>query len=505
MVEHVDVLIVGAGLAGIGAACHLRRECPERTLAILEARDAVGGTWDLFRYPGVRSDSDMHTLGYRLRPWSDPKSIADGAAIRSYIQETAREFGLTDRIRYRHRVLSADWDRRTARWTVRVEHGADTVTMTCSFLHVCSGYYRYDQGYTPSFPGAERFGGVIVHPQAWPADLDYTGRRVVIIGSGATAVTLVPTMAEQAAHVTMLQRSPTYVMALPTRDTLAAALRRILPKRTALAAVRWKNALLALAFYRLSQSRPKVAKAVLRKGVVKQLPAGYDVDTHFTPSYEPWDQRLCVAPDGDLFKAIGSGRASVVTDRIDTFTPGGIRLASGAELPADVVVTATGLSLLVFGGIRLSVDGRPVDPGSTVAYKGVMLCGVPNFAWTLGYTNSSWTLKTDLVAEYVCRLLNHMAAQGHAVVEPVPPPADEPLEPIMELKSGYVVRDAADLPRRGVTAPWRSEQNYLREVRLFRRGPVDDGVRFAPAPSGPAAVPRHPDDASARPVPDPRP
>ncbi|AEM85973.1 flavin-containing monooxygenase [Streptomyces violaceusniger] len=506
MVEHVDVLVIGAGLSGIGAACHLRRECPERTLAILESRDAVGGTWDLFRYPGVRSDSDMHTLGYRMRPWTDPKAIADGQSILSYIRETAREYGLQEAIRFRHRVVSADWDEEQARWTVHVERGGDAgaaeaVTMTCSFLHVCAGYYRYDEGHRPRFPDVERFEGVIAHPQHWPEELDFTGRRVVVIGSGATAVTLVPAMAEKAAHVTMLQRSPSYVMSLPTRDAIAGALRRVLPERTALAAVRWKNAMLALGFYQFSRKRPEKVKAMLRKGAARQLPAGYDVETHFVPDYNPWDQRVCYVPDGDLFQAISSGRASVVTDHIESFTPGGIRLRSGEELPADVVVTATGLNMLALGGIRLTVAGRPVDPGATVAYKGMMLSGVPNLAWTLGYTNSSWTLKTDLVSQYVCRLLNHMAARGHTVVEPLSPPAEEPVLPIMDLKSGYVLRGADAMPKRGLRAPWNLEQNYRQDVRLLRRGPVDDGVRFASA----AAAPSGASETSAEAVPEERP
>ncbi|MFI2207879.1 flavin-containing monooxygenase [Streptomyces sp. NPDC020192] len=492
MVEHVDVLVVGAGLSGIGAAGHLRRTCPERTLAILEARDAIGGTWDLFRYPGVRSDSDMHTLGYRMRPWKDPKAIADGASILSYIRETAREYDLLDAIRFRHRVVSADWDEAQARWTVQVERGAEsaaeTVTLTCSFLYLCAGYYRYDEGHRPRFEDAERFEGELVHPQHWPEDLDYTGKRVVVIGSGATAVTLVPAMAERAAHVTMLQRSPAYVMSLPSRDGIADALRRVLPERAALAAIRWKNATLALGFYRLSRKRPERVKAMLRKGVAKQLPDGYDIGTHFTPRYDPWDQRVCYVPDGDLFRAISSGRASVVTDHVESFTPEGIRLRSGAELPADVVVTATGLNLLPLGGIRLSVAGRPVDPGETVAYKGMMLSGVPNFAWTLGYTNSSWTLKADLVAQYVSRLLKHMADRGHAVVRPLAPPAGDPVLPIMDLQSGYVLRGADLMPKRGTRAPWTLEQNYRQDVRLLRRGPVDDGVEFAAAPTGAVAA-----------------
>ncbi|HEX6499709.1 MAG TPA: NAD(P)/FAD-dependent oxidoreductase [Micromonosporaceae bacterium] len=478
-VEHTDVLIVGAGLSGVGAACHLRRECPDRSVVILEARASIGGTWDLFRYPGVRSDSDMHTLGYSFRPWSDPKAIADGPAILSYVRDTAREYGLLDRIRLRQRVVSAAWDSGTTRWTVTVERGDDPqpYTMTCDFLYICSGYYRYDEGYTPDFPGIDRFAGTVVHPQHWPDDLDYTGKRVVVVGSGATAVTLVPAMAEQAAHVTMLQRSPTYIFSRPNRDPIAERLRRLLPESTALTAVRWKNALLGLAFYQLSRRRPNLVKAMLRKAAVRQLPPGYDVDTHFAPTYQPWDQRMCLIPDGDLFRAISDGRASVVTDHIESFTEKGIRLVSGRELDADVVVTATGLNLLALGGIALTVDGRRVDLGSTIAYKGMMFCGVPNLAWTIGYTNASWTLKADLVAQYVCRVLRHMARHGYTTVTPLPPAGDE-VHPIIDLRSGYVLRSLSELPKQGATTPWRLHQNYVKDVRLLRRGPIDDAVRF---------------------------
>jgi monooxygenase len=477
--EQVDVLIVGAGLSGIGAACHLRRECPERTVAILEARQDLGGTWDLFRYPGVRSDSDMHTLGYCFRPWTDPKAIADGPSILAYLRDTAREYALGERIRFGHRVTSAAWDGERALWTVTAERAGDAgpVTVTCSFLYVCSGYYRYDEGYTPALPGIERFRGTVVHPQHWPAGLDYAGRRVVVIGSGATAVTLVPAMTDRAAHVTMLQRSPTYVLSRPNRDPVADLLGRLLPTRAGPAAVRWKNALVTLGFFELSRRRPELVKRMLRQGAVQQLPPGYDVDTHFAPRYDPWDQRLCLVPDGDLFRAIRAGTASVVTAEIDTFTPDGIRLESGAELLADLVVTATGLNLLAFGGIRFSVDGEPVDVGATVAYKGMMLCGVPNLFWTIGYSNASWTLKADLVAQYVCRLLRHLRAHGYATVTPVPPP--EPGEvPIIDLQAGYVLRSLAALPKQGARAPWRLHQNYVRDVRLLRRGPIDDEVRF---------------------------
>jgi monooxygenase len=479
-VAHTDVLIIGAGLSGVGAACYLRRNCPDRSVLILEARDTIGGTWDLFRYPGIRSDSDMHTLGYSFRPWSDPKAIADGPSILAYVQETAREYRLQDSIRFGHRVISADWDGTEARWTVRVRRGdePEPITFTCSFLYACTGYYRYDEGYTPSFPGIERFAGTVVHPQHWPADLDYAGQRVVVIGSGATAVTLVPAMAARVAHITLLQRSPTYVVARPNRDPLADRIRKLLPERTALTAVRWKNALLGMVFYGLSRRRPALMRSLLRKGAIKNLPPGYDVDTHFTPAYEPWDQRMCLAPDADFFRAIASGKASVVTDTIDTFTEGGIRLASGHELGADLVVTATGLNLLAIGGIDLTVDGRQIDLGSSIAYKGMMLCGVPNFAWTIGYSNASWTLKADLVAQYVCRLLNRMTADGYATVTPQPPPPGTDLQPMIDLKSGYVLRSLAGLPKQGATAPWRLHQNYIRDVRLLKRGPIDDGVVF---------------------------
>ncbi|MGS2616716.1 flavin-containing monooxygenase [Micromonospora sp. LZ34] len=479
--DYVDVLIVGAGLSGIGAACHLRRTCPDKTYAVLEARDAIGGTWDLFRYPGVRSDSDMFTLGYSFKPWTDPKAIADGDAIRDYVRETAREYAVTEHIRFHHRVVRAEWDSATARWTVhaRRDDTAEDVALTCSFLFTCSGYYRYDAGYTPDLPGAETFAGRIVHPQHWPADLDHTGKRVVVIGSGATAVTLVPAMAERAGHVTMLQRSPTYVLALPSRDVIADALRRWLPAKAAYPVVRWKNVLLTTANFQLSRRAPTLMRKLLRRAAKGRLPAGYDIDRHFSPRYDPWDQRLCVVPDGDLFTALEQGRASVVTDTIDTFTPRGIRLASGAELPADIVVTATGLNLLALGGMTLTVDGADVDLASTVAYKGMMLSGVPNFAMTIGYTNASWTLKADLVATYVCRLLRHLDRTGQQIVTPLAP-RDGALEPIIDLKSGYVLRSVDALPKQGASAPWRLHQNYPRDVLLMRHGRLTDvGVRFS--------------------------
>ncbi|PZG22421.1 FAD-containing monooxygenase EthA [Micromonospora craterilacus] len=483
--DHVDVLIVGAGLSGIGAACHLRRSCPDKTYAVLEAREAVGGTWDLFRYPGIRSDSDMFTLGYSFQPWTEPKAIADGATIRDYLRRTADQHDVTRHIRFRHRVVRAEWDGRQARWTVHAHRDdtAEPVVLTCTFLFACTGYYRYEAGHTPQFSGQERFTGRIVHPQHWPADLDHTGQRVVVIGSGATAVTLVPALAERAAQVTMLQRSPTYVLALPARDGLADALRRRLPPRLAYAAVRWKNVLLATANYQLSRRAPGLVKRLLRRAAARQLPAGFDVDRHFAPRYDPWDQRLCIVPDGDLFTALADGRAGVVTDTVETFTGRGIRLASGEELPADVIVTATGLDLLALGGMTLRVDGADVDLPQTVAYKGMTLSGVPNFALTLGYTNASWTLKADLVAGYVCRLLRHLDRTGTQVVTPLAPP-DGPRAPLIDLTSGYVRRGVGQLPRQGHRAPWRLHQNYARDLLLMRYGRLTDpGVRFTGADS----------------------
>ncbi|MEU9741421.1 NAD(P)/FAD-dependent oxidoreductase [Micromonospora chersina] len=491
--DHVDVLIVGAGLSGVGAAVHLQLQSPGKTYAVLEARGAVGGTWDLFRYPGIRSDSDMFTLGYSFKPWTNPKAIADGDAIRSYVRETAREYGVQEHIRFHHRVLRAEWDSATARWTVHA-HRDDTgeeVVLTCGFLFTNSGYYRYDEGYTPEFPGIDRYAGRLVHPQHWPEDLDYAGKRVVVIGSGATAVTLVPAMAERAGHVTMLQRSPTYVIALPSRDPLADAARRWLPAKAAYAVTRWKNVALGVANFQLSRRAPGVVKKFLRRAAKGKLPVGYDLDRHFSPRYNPWDQRLCVVPDGDLFAALRAGTASVVTDTIDTFTERGIRLSSGEELPADVVVTATGLNLLALGGMTLTVDGAEVDLASTVAYKGMMLSGVPNFAMTIGYTNASWTLKADLVATYVCRLLRHLDDTGQQIVTPLAPDTTD-LVPIIDLQSGYVLRAVDRLPKQGPEAPWRLHQNYPRDVLLMRHGRLtDSGVRFSRAGT-PATVPDRP-------------
>jgi cation diffusion facilitator CzcD-associated flavoprotein CzcO len=482
--EHFDVLIVGAGLSGIGAACHLRRLCSHKSFAILEARDALGGTWDLFRYPGIRSDSDMFTLGYSFAPWEGPKSITDGPSILEYVKRTAREHRVEETIRFGHRVTRARWCSEQARWTVEAQRTDtdETVRLTCSFLYACTGYYRYDEGYSPPLPGIERFGGLIVHPQHWPQDLDCAGRRVVVIGSGATAVTLVPALARSAKHVTRLQRSPTYILSLPERDAIADALRRRLPRQLAYSIVRWKNVLLTTLHFQLSRRAPQTMRKLIRNLNAKHLPPGYDLDTHFNPTYDPWDQRLCLVPEGDLFEAISDGSASIVTDRIATFTQNGVSLASGRELDADVIVTATGLNLLLLGGMQVEVDGAPIDAGSTVAYKGMMLCGVPNLALTLGYTNASWTLKADLVAQYVCRLLAHMDARGTPICTPQAPHPALPTDPIIDLKSGYVLRSIEMLPKQGATAPWRLHQNYFKDVRLLRRGPVDDAMRF----SGPA-------------------
>jgi cation diffusion facilitator CzcD-associated flavoprotein CzcO len=482
--EHLDVLIVGAGLSGIGAACHLQGECPDKSFAILEARAASGGTWDLFRYPGVRSDSDMFTLGYSFKPWPEAEAIADGSSILRYIRDAAREHGVEQRIRYERRVLAASWSSEQARWTIQVEH-ADSGSqeeLTCSFLFANTGYYRYDEGFTPELPGIERFAGPIVHPQHWPEHLDCAGRRVVVIGSGATAVTLVPALAELGAHVTMLQRSPSYVLSLPATDPLADALRRALPARLSYPLVRWKNIVIAALIFQLSRRAPRLMKSLLRRGVAQRLPPDYDVDTHFKPRYDPWDQRLCFVPDGDLFAAIGSGNATVVTEEIETCTERGLRLCSGRELEADVVITATGLNLLLLGGITLTVDGEEIDTSQSVGYKGMMLSGIPNMAFTVGYTNASWTLKADLVARYVCRLLRHMDAHGYERCRPLAPDPSLPRAPFLDLASGYVLRSLEQLPKQGPHAPWRLHQNYVRDVLMLRRGPLEDeAIEFSRA------------------------
>jgi monooxygenase len=475
MTEHVDVLIIGAGLSGIGAACRLRTEHPGRSVAVLEARDASGGTWDLFRYPGIRSDSDMFTFGFKWRPWPGDRAVADGASILDYLRTVAREHGVDELIRYRHRVVSADWDSDTGRWTVEVDRDGESVTITTGFLWSCGGYYDYDAGFSPDFPGRERYRGTLVHPQHWPEDLDYTDAAVVVIGSGATAVTLVPAMARGGArHVTMLQRSPSYVVSLPARDPIATRLRR-LPDRVSYPIVRWKAILLAVATFQLARRRPQQVRDLIRTMTAKQLPPGVDVDVHFNPAYDPWDQRVCFVPDGDLFQALRDGSASIVTDHIETFTETGIRLRSGKELEADVVVTATGLKVKAMGGVALTVDGAPVKVAETLTYKALMLSDVPNFAFTIGYTNASWTLKADLVADFVCRLLSHMDARGaRLAVAPRDPAVGE--ERLITFSSGYILRALDELPKQGDREPWRLRQNYLKDVRSIHHDRIDDGV-----------------------------
>lgn len=488
--EFVDVLIVGAGLSGIGAAVHLQQRCRDHRFAIVEARQTLGGTWDLFRYPGVRSDSDMHTLGYSFRPWTAPKAIADGPTILAYLRDTAREHGVDRKIRYGQRVVRADWSTPDARWSVQLRREGEgesegdsdgaMSTIRCAFLYLCSGYYDYAGGYQPEFPEQARFRGRIVHPQHWPDDLGYAGKRVLVIGSGATAVTLVPAMAQQAAHVTMLQRSPTWMIARPSLDPVDARLRRYLPQRLALALTRWKNILLTMLMFRLCRKRPQRMRALLLAGVRKALGPQADIGTHFTPRYNPWEQRLCLVPDGDFFEAIRCGRAAIVTDHIERFTETGVRLKSGATLDADIVVSATGLKLAMLGNARLFVDGRPIEAARTVNYKGVMATGVPNLVNTFGYTNASWTLKADLTARYVCRLLNHMRKTGAREFLVPPVGAEVALLPWVDFSSGYFQRAAELLPRQGASKPWKLNQNYLSDILALRFGAIDDGVlRFS--------------------------
>ena len=489
--DHFDVIIVGAGLSGISAGFHLQTRSPGRRYLILEGREAIGGTWDLFRYPGIRSDSDMYTLGYRFKPWRDAKAIADGPAIRDYVCETARENGIDRHIRFGHLVRRAAWSSAEARWTVEaeVEPERSPVRFTCNFLFMCSGYYNYAEGHAPAFAGAEDFAGRIVHPQFWPEGLDYRDKRVVVIGSGATAVTLVPELAKEAAHVAMLQRSPGYVVSRPAEDALANWLKRRLPIKLAYWLTRWHNVLFGMYFYNLARKRPEAVKQRLIEMVRQELGTAYDVETHFTPRYNPWDQRLCLVPDADMFAAIREGRASVVTDRIERFTPGGILLKSGRELEADIIITATGLKLNVLGGMELSVDGTPVNMAKVMAYKGMMYSGVPNLASAFGYTNASWTLKCDLTCEYVCRLLNYMARHGYTQAMPRRD-ASVAEAPWLGLSSGYIQRARDILPKQGTTRPWRLYQNYALDLVTLRFGRVNDGTMMFSAPprvSAPAA------------------
>jgi len=481
--EHLDVLIIGAGLSGVGAAYHLMKHCPGKRYAILEGRAGLGGTWDLFRYPGIRSDSDMYTLGYNFKPWSDPQAIADGPLIRRYIDETARENGIDQHIRYQHKVLKADWCSASARWTLQVQCAEEPNprTFSCQQLLMCTGYYRYDAGYTPEFKGRELFKGTVIHPQLWPQECDYSGKEVVVIGSGATAVTLVPALTEQAKHVTMLQRSPSYVASLPKQDVLSNFLRRFLPETLVYRLARGRNVAIQMFFYNLSKAFPNFVRKLLLGQAKRQLGADFDM-RHFSPTYKPWDQRVCAVPDGDLFNVLREGKASVVTEHIDSFTEQGIRLASGQELKADIIVTATGLDLVMFGGIQVAVDGQPFDVAQSMGYRGIMLRDLPNMAVVFGYTNASWTLKADLSSEYFCRLINHMDAIGMRQCTPRNSGSDVADAPFLDLASGYIQRAAGKLPKQGDRAPWKLYQNYLLDLALLRFGKVEDGYLIFSSP-----------------------
>jgi cation diffusion facilitator CzcD-associated flavoprotein CzcO len=474
--EDYDVLIVGAGLSGIGAGYYLQRDCPGKSYVILENRDAIGGTWDLFRYPGIRSDSDMFTLGYAFKPWTEAKAIADGPSIKKYVNDTADEYGIREHIRFKHRVVRTDWSSETARWTVEAEHEGQVKRFTAKFVLMAAGYYNYEQGYLPVFKGADQFKGKLVHPQHWPEGLDYSGKRVVVIGSGATAVTLVPAMTDKAAHVTMLQRSPTYMVSMPSEDALANWMRRRLPSTWAYNLTRLRKVLFQQFFFRLARSRPEQTKERLLGLIREQLGPDYDMQTHFTPRYNPWEQRLCLVPDNDMFAAIKSGKASVVTDTIDTFTEKGIKLASGKELEADIIVTATGLNLRMLGGSDVYVDGAKIETGKTYAYKGTMLSDVPNMAFVFGYTNASWTLRADLICEYVCRLVNYLDMYGLASATPHMGATAHDDKPFVDFSSGYFERVRGMLPKQTTKAPWKQNQSYGNDMMDLRFGAIEDGV-----------------------------
>lgn len=484
-----DILIIGAGLSGIGAAVHLGKHCPSKRYRIYEARSAIGGTWDLFRYPGIRSDSDMHTLGYNFKPWTDAKAIADGPSIRKYVNDTANEYGVRKHISFDTKIVAANWSSADQAWTVTSENtvtGAQEKT-TCRFLFMCGGYYSYDKGYRPDFPGEEAFRGQIIHPQHWPENLDYAGKKVVVIGSGATAMTLVPSMAEKAAHVTMLQRSPTYVVSRPAVDGFANFLRKVLPDQWAYTLIRWRNVAFQQFFFRQTRKNPQKARERLLGMVREELGPDYDVEKHFTPSYNPWEQRLCLVPDSDLFNALKSGKASVETDHIDRFTEKGILLKSGKELEADIIVTATGLNLVFMNGVAVSLDGAKVDPGRLLNYKGVMLSNVPNLAVTFGYTNASWTLKADLTSEYVSRLINLMDEKGATSAMPYLAAFPNETEPFVDFSSGYFQRVMDQFPRQHTEAPWKLHQSYFTDRKNLRDLPIEDGVMQFHIPSAKAA------------------
>jgi cation diffusion facilitator CzcD-associated flavoprotein CzcO len=488
VVEHVDVLIIGAGVSGIGAACHLTRECPGTSYLVLERRERIGGTWDLFRYPGVRSDSDMFTFGYNFRPWNETTVLADGPSIRRYVEDTAAEYGVPEHIRFGMHVLKANWSSETARWTLDVRDARTKrrKKFSANFVIACTGYYNYDEGFRPRFPGEETFPGPIVHPQFWPEDLDYRDKKVVVVGSGATAVTLLPAMAPDVAHITMLQRSPTYILTLPAVDKLSEQLRRVLPDSVVFAMTRRRNIALQRGLYRLSRAQPGLVRTLILKAAQRQLHGASDM-ANFSPRYKPWDERLCVVPDGDLFKALRTGKAEIVTDAVERFTPNGIRLTSGAELEADIIVTATGLNVQMMGGGELEVDGEPVRLSDRLTYKSVMLEGVPNAALVFGYTNASWTLKADLASEYACRLINHMRQRGYTQAVAHATDADRGDGSVLDaLNSGYVLRAKDELPRQGARKPWVVRQDYVRDVPVLKLAPMEDGVlqfRRAPARS----------------------
>lgn len=484
--RDLDVLIVGAGLSGIAAAWHVQTLLPGKQYAVLEARAAIGGTWDLFRYPGIRSDSDMNTLGFSFNPWAPEKTIADGADIRAYVEDTATRFGIDRHIRFGAKVTAVDWDSQAARWTVTVDRGGDVQTLTCGFLYMSTGYYDFEQGYQPVWPGLADFKGLLLHPQHWPEGLDYAGKRVVIIGSGATAVTLAPAMASTAASVTVLQRSPTYVVSRPAVDPAVRALKRWLPSGVARPLVRWKNILLGIYIYNLARSKPDKVKRGIAALTRKALGDDYDM-RHFTPRYDPWDQRLCLVPDGDLFTAIRSGAVEMVTDDIETFTPTGVTLASGRHLDSDIVVSATGLKIQLMGKAPLSVDGAPVRLADRLGYKGAMFSGVPNFAYAFGYTNASWTLKCELTAAFVCRLIRKMDREG---LDWCVPEADADVTPedLLDFSSGYIQRAKSELPKQGNRTPWKVHQNYIRDLLDLRFGRIADGaLKFGRAPRRRAA------------------
>jgi cation diffusion facilitator CzcD-associated flavoprotein CzcO len=479
--EHVDVVVVGAGLSGIGAGYHLQTISPDRSYVILEGRDGLGGTWDLFKYPGIRSDSDMHTLGFSFKPWTEAKSIADGPSILQYLKQTVAQFGIDKHIRYGQLVTKAQWSTDDAQWTVTSTNKATGAsnTITCSFLFMCSGYYSYKKGHTPEFAGREKFKGLVIHPQEWPTDLDYAGKRVVVIGSGATAVTIVPSMADKAAHVTMLQRSPTYMVSRPDHDVLANRLRKVLPPKMAYNLTRFKNTWRQQLVYNKTRTDPNKVKQLLLGGIQLELGADYDITKHFTPNYNPWDQRLCLVPNGDFFKSMREGKASVVTDHITSFTETGIQLASGEHLDADIIITATGLELVTLGEMDFFVDGNQVDFAKTWTYKGFAYSDIPNLASTFGYINASWTLRSDLTAEYVCRLLNHMRKKGVAQCTPRLREQDRSMKErpwIDGFSSGYMQRMMHRMPRQGDHEPWINPQNYRRDKKMFKHSPIDDGV-----------------------------